>query len=182
MFFSESKTLIVVYKDELLANQLKKMVETQNDAISIVPWEEKVWLAQKKTGTIDSKVLFIGDIKGMDKLIPLLDVQYEEYGITCGWSGNYAVISADQKQLQEKEKYEDFLAKVSALSVPAVIKANYYIDFKEKQDNFFKNAVSFMSKTAKKVKNAFTDSAEVKRQMLFYGVIEFYDNHLKQFV
>lgn len=42
MFFNETKTLIVVYKDELLANQLKKMVETKNDSVSIIPWEEKI--------------------------------------------------------------------------------------------------------------------------------------------
>lgn len=182
MFFNETKTLIVVYKDELLANQLKKMVETKNDSVSIIPWEEKIWLANKKAGNIDSKVLFIGDIKGMDDLIPLLDVQYDEHGIKYGWSGNQAVITAEPKALQEKEAYEKFLEKLNALSVPEVIKTNYYIDFKEKQDNFFKSAVSFMSKTAKKVKNAFNDSANIKRQLLFFGVIEFYNNHLKQFV
>lgn len=51
--FETKKTLIVVYKDELLMNQLKKMVEThddmdndvigtRDDSINIVSWTEKV--------------------------------------------------------------------------------------------------------------------------------------------
>ncbi len=31
MYFGEKKTLVVVYKDELLMNQLKKLVETNDD-------------------------------------------------------------------------------------------------------------------------------------------------------
>ena len=57
--FETKKTLIVVYKDELLMNQLKKMIETHDDAedgivgtaddsINVVSWTEKVWLGNKK--------------------------------------------------------------------------------------------------------------------------------------
>ena len=60
--FETKKTLIVVYKDELLINQLKKLVEThddngdtvigtKDDTINIVSWTEKVWLANKKAGS-----------------------------------------------------------------------------------------------------------------------------------
>ena len=63
------KTLIVVYKDELLLNQLKKMVEThddneqglvgtRDDSINIVSWTEKKWLEQKKAGNIQGKILY----------------------------------------------------------------------------------------------------------------------------
>ena len=30
--FYEPKTLIIVYKDEMLANQMKKLIETKDDA------------------------------------------------------------------------------------------------------------------------------------------------------
>ena len=54
--FGMSKTLIVVYKDEMVVNQLKKMVEThddkeegiigtRDDSVNVVAWTEKV-LAQ----------------------------------------------------------------------------------------------------------------------------------------
>ena len=60
MFFTEPTTLIVVYKDELLVNQLKKLVETKDDenedtavgtkdgSVNIVSWSEKVWLERKR--------------------------------------------------------------------------------------------------------------------------------------
>ena len=73
--FETKKTLIVVYKDELLMNRLKKMVETRDDSeedvvgtrddsIKIVSWTERVWLGNKKAGNIQGKILFLGDIKG----------------------------------------------------------------------------------------------------------------------
>lgn len=81
--FTMPKTLIVIYKDEMLMNQLKKLVETNDDSesgdivgttddsINIVSWTEKVWLGNKKAGNIKDKVLFLGEIKGTDKLIPV---------------------------------------------------------------------------------------------------------------
>ena len=59
--FLEPKTLIVVYKDELMLNQLKKLIETKDDSetdgvvgvtdesVRIVAWTEKVWRDQKKS-------------------------------------------------------------------------------------------------------------------------------------
>ena len=62
-----TKTLIVVCKDEMYINQLRKLVETKDDGdssitgtqdgtIQIVAWDEKTWLAQKKAGNISNKV------------------------------------------------------------------------------------------------------------------------------
>lgn len=101
--FETKKTLIVVYKDELLMNQLKKMVEThdddeqgvigtRDDSINIVSWTEKVWLGNKKAGNIQGKILFFGEIKGTDKLIPVIDVKFDECGVKFGWAGNQAAI------------------------------------------------------------------------------------------
>lgn len=195
MFYGEPQTLIVVYKDEMIVNQLKKMVETKDDtnesniigttdgSIRIVSWGEKVWLDQKKAGNVSNKVLFIGDIKGTEKLVPIIDIQFEEYGVKYGWAGNQAVVSVEPKAVKEKTVYEEFLSKVSAMPVPEIVKKNHYIDFNKKEDeNFFKNAFSFVKKAAKEVGSVFTDSADIRRQMLFYGVINLYNNHLERFV
>lgn len=60
MYYREPTTLIVVYKDELLVNQLRKLIETKDDSnentvvgtkdgsVQIVAWTEKIWLEQKK--------------------------------------------------------------------------------------------------------------------------------------
>ena len=69
----------------MVVNQLKKMVEThddkeegiigtRDDSVNVVAWTEKVWLNNKKAGNITDKVLFLGDISGTDKLIPVLDI------------------------------------------------------------------------------------------------------------
>lgn len=64
MFYTEPQTLVVVCKDEMLVNQLRKLVETKDDtgeesvigtrdgSVKIVAWTEKVWLDQKKAGNI----------------------------------------------------------------------------------------------------------------------------------
>ena len=132
--FETKKTLIVVYKDELLMNQLKKMVEThddsengvvgtKDDSINIVSWTEKVWLGNKKAGNIQGKILFLGEIKGTDKLIPVIDVKFDKCGARFGWAGNQAVVYADTKVLTTREDYDAFLEKFSALPVPDFLKA-----------------------------------------------------------
>lgn len=131
--FEIKKTLIVVYKDEMLMNQLKKMVEThddtkqdiagtRDDSINIISWTEKVWLGNKKAGNIQGKILFLGEIKGTDKLIPVIDIKFDEYGVKFGWAGNQAVVYADPKALTTREDYDVFLEKLSTLPVPTFLK------------------------------------------------------------
>lgn len=133
--FETKKTLIVVYKDELLMNQLKKMVEThdddaqgiigtRDDSISIISWTEKVWLGNKKAGNIQGKILFLGDIKGTDKLIPVIDVKFDECGVKFGWAGNQAVVYVDPKALTTREDYDVLLERLSGLPVPSFLKAS----------------------------------------------------------
>ncbi len=123
--FSETKTLIVVSKDEMLINQLKKLVETDKDkyeSVKIVAWNEKVWTANKKSGNIDSKVLFIGDVKGVEKLIPVLDVKHDEHGVKYGWAGKQAVIYGDIKDIDNSEEYEEFYKILTEMPIPEIIK------------------------------------------------------------
>lgn len=131
--FETKKTLIVVYKDELLMNQLKKMVEThddndesvvgtRDDSINIVSWTEKVWNGNKKAGNIQGKILFLGDIKGTDKLIPVLDVKFDDCGVKYGWAGNQAALFVDPKTLTDRKAYDEFLQKLSELPVPSFLK------------------------------------------------------------
>lgn len=131
--FETKKTLIVVYKDELLMNQLKKMVEThddndesvvgtRDDSINIVSWTEKVWNGNKKAGNIQGKILFLGEIKGTDKLIPVIDVKFDDCGVKYGWAGNQAVLFVDPKALTDRKAYDDFLQKLSELPVPSFLK------------------------------------------------------------
>lgn len=144
--FGMAKTLIVVYKDEMIVNQLKKMIETKDDAsdgevigtrdgsINIVAWNEKVWLGNKKAGNIKDKVLFLGDIKGTDKLTPVLDVKFNEYGVTFGCAGNQAALYVDNSIATNREKYMEFISKLSELPIPEMIKEAKNVKLSEQGD------------------------------------------------
>ena len=143
--FGMTKTLIVVYKDEMLMNQLKKLVETNDDSetgevvgttddsINIVSWTEKVWLGNK-AGNIKDKVLFLGDIKGSDKLIPVIDVVFDDCGVKFGWAGNQAILYSDIKALSDREAYISFLGKLAELPIPEMIKKPQNIKIDEQND------------------------------------------------
>lgn len=220
--FETKKTLIVVYKDELLMNQLKKMIETNDDAedavigtkddsINIVSWTEKVWLGNKKAGNIQGKILFLGDIKGTDKLIPVLDVKFDYRGVKYGWAGNQAALYVELEELTNREIYDEFLKKMSELPIPSFLKTmnedvveNTGEDsvaeivkqegVDDKKNPAFLNAkkkvlesgVDVFEKIGKNVavksEEIFRSKSLMKRQMLFYGVVHFYWNGLENFM
>lgn len=220
--FETKKTLIVVYKDELLMNQLKKMIETNDDAedavigtkddsINIVSWTEKVWLGNKKAGNIQGKILFLGDIKGTDKLIPVLDVKFDYRGVKYGWAGNQAALYVELEELTNREIYDEFLKKMSELPIPSFLKTmnedvveNTGEDsvaeivkqegVDDKKNPAFLNAtkkvlesgVDVFEKIGKNVavksEEVFRSKSLMKRQMLFYGVVHFYWNGLENFM
>ncbi len=229
--FGMTKTLIVVYKDEMLVNQLKKMVETNDDiedgetigtrdgSINIVSWSEKVWLANKKAGNIKDKVLFLGNIKGLDKLIPVIDVKFDDCGVKFGWAGNQAAVFSDTKAVSNGEDYLAFIEKLSALSVPDMIKnpknvrLNVYENIfltediqeaiseemvindtkKKKSQAIFDKAKTGLAKSvnivgkaslkvATKTEDLLRDRSVVTRQMLFYGIVNLYNDGLEEFM
>lgn len=144
MYFSEPKTLIVVYKDELMVNQLKKLVETNDDldegsivgvrdgSVRIVSWTEKVWNDQKKAGNINNKVLFIGNFKDTKALIPIMEIKYDKYGIKYGWAGNQGLLVADPTVLSDSKTYNDFIECLKQYNLPDSIRPIDSSD--EKQD------------------------------------------------
>ena len=199
MFYSEPTTLIVVYKDELLVNQIKKLVETKDDtdsdtavgtkdgSVSIVSWTEKVWLEQKKAGNINNKVLFLGNIKGTDKLTPVLDVKFDEFGVKYGWAGTQAVLFVDPQVIAKKEDYDAFLQKLNSLPVPEKLKAKVEDTPTPAKVGvgiaaFFGVIAAGIAGAAMFAKDVFTNKKAVKQQMLFYGIMNLYANHLEEFM
>lgn len=74
-------------------------------------------MENKKAGNIQGKILFLGDIKGADKLIPVLDVKFNDCGVKYGWAGNRAVLFADTKSLTDRKLYDEFLSKLDKLQM-----------------------------------------------------------------
>lgn len=222
------KTLIVVYKDELLVNQLRKMVETKDDtdkgevigtaddSINIVSWTEKVWLGNKKAGNIKDKVLFLGEVKGTEELIPVLDIKFNENGVKYGWAGNQAVLYAEIKEMDSRNAYTDFIKIIADYPIPDKIKEPQNLkldDSEEHQENdketitdekntsddskfgraiikkakkVIENSAEAVGKAssivAEKAEDLFRDKNAVKRQMLFYGVVNLYRKDLEKFM
>ncbi|MPM48439.1 hypothetical protein SDC9_95164 [bioreactor metagenome] len=221
--FYEPKTLIIVYKDEMLANQMKKLIETKDGSegsvtgttdnnINVVAWTEKVWLGNKKAGNINSKVLFLGDIKGVDKLIPVIDVKFYKHGIRYGWAGNQAVIYVTPNEIKSIESYCEFHKELEALPAPKAVKdaikpkiapMKESVSEEEVQPEvqektgFFAKGKSVVKKVGNTIGDAFAEvSAKalvfseenfknkkaMERQMLFFGVISLYNDGLKKFM
>lgn len=222
--FDMAKTLIVVYKDEMIVNQLKKLVETNDvsddeqivgtrgNSINIVAWTEKVWIGNKKAGNIKDKVLFLDNIKGTDKLIPVIDVKFDDCGVKFGWAGNQAVLSTDIKAISSDEDYLAFIKKLAVLPVPEMIKKPVSIkseeyneivsneiievthDIEEKKEpvllrrakeGIFKgvDAVGKVGRlVADKTADLLKDKKAIKRQMMFYGVVNLYRDGLREFM
>ncbi len=184
--FEMSQTLIIVYKDEMLLNQLKKLIESKDNkddetigikdgSIKVVSWDQKTWLEQKKAGNITSKVLFIGDVKGVDKLIPVLDIKFDEFGARYGWAGNQAVIFADSTKIRQNDcTYERFLEELNKLPIPEKLKGNMKAHFEVKK-------VNFLDKIAKSVQGVFDDRKAICTQLLIYAIFKFYYSGLKEF-
>lgn len=201
MYYMEPTTLIVVYKDELLVNQLKKLIETKDDSsegavgtkdgsVQIVAWTEKVWLEQKKTGNITAKVLFLGDIKGTDKLIPVIDVKFNQYGIKYGWAGNQAVLIAEPKELKTREEYASFINDLRLLPAPDAVKEaikateNHKITVKKEDGKLNVKGMfsSIGANVADVAKDAFSNKKDLVQQMMIYGVISLYNKDLEAFI
>ena len=220
--FNTAKTLIVVYKDEMILNQLKKLVESKDDteeqvvgvrdnSINIVAWTEKVWLANKKPGNIQGKILFLGDIKGTDKLLPVIDVEFDKYGIKYGWAGNQGILNVNTKALTERDTYLSFIDELSQFPIPEAYKVPKNVNICEKYEettvaettdelensnskfNLLEEAKLKISKgvasiekygkmLAMKTENFLRDKNYVSTQMMFYGVIHLYTNGLEKFM
>lgn len=218
--FDTQRSLIVVYKNEMILNQLKKLVESNDDteqeivgtkdkSINIIAWTEEVWLDNKRPGNIQEKVLFIDDIKDTDKLIPVLDIKFDKYGVTYGWAGNQAVLFVDSKKLTNRSTYLNFVHDLSSLPMPEAYKhaknasisyghnGSQYRYSKTKNNHSSKNfvinagkqlakGVQFLEKTgvqiAMNAEDHLRDKQYVTTQMLFYGVIQFYNNSLEEFM
>lgn len=220
--YYEPKTLIVVYKDEMLANQMKKLIETKDDtdggltgtrdsSINVVTWTEKIWLANKKAGNITSKVLFLGGIKGVDSLIPVVDVKFEKHGVRYGWAGNQAVIYADPGEIKTIDSFYAFYNELKSMPVPQAIKdaskpktapvkeqpQEEAQQETEEKKGFFAKGKDLLKKVEDTIVDGMVDMAEkasifteenfrnkkaVERQMLFYGVINMYNEGLETFM
>jgi len=206
--FNEPKPLLVVYKekDEMILNQLKKLVDTKDDGdegaivgtedgtVKIVSWDEKLWLQNKKagnTGDLADKILFIGDIKGTEKLAPVVSVKFDKFGVSYGFAGNQALLMIDTKKLSKREDYEAFLAELTETTDLAIGKQDKKNKPGEKKQWLKLGVVATLTAAVPVLggiasgviyKDLFDDAKLVRSQMLIYGITKLYINDLDDFM
>ncbi len=176
------QTLIVVYKekDEVAVNLLRKLLEKKDDvegevvgvedrSVELVTWTEKVWLDNKAKGTTKSKILFLGDVKGADKLVPVIDEKYNKYGIRYGWAGSQALIEIHI----DTEKYTADTYCHSSYSWEQCLE-----QFIEKQYGAAKLFVSKLKRRHMAVK----DTRFIRLVMMQYAIATMYENDLEAFL
>lgn len=203
--FEEAKTLLVVYKDkdEVVLNQLKKMIQTKDDTaegeivgvedgtVEIVAWNEKLYLQNKKAGNvgdINSKILFIGDIKGTENLQPVLDIKFNKYGVSYGIAGNQILLDISEKALFKKSEYEAFLAELKEITDIKLADTKKKMSLKNPwmwgKIGVFAFAPWLLGLVAGGAlgKDVFEDKALVRHQMMLYGIIQLYMSDLDSFM
>lgn len=195
----ELRTLFLIFKDkdEMFSNQLRKLVATKDDnteikevigtedgSVNVVAWNEKQWLNQKGTVDTSEKVLFLGDVKGTDKLIPVIDEKYNQYGIHYGWAGNQAIIYVEKNSLKKREDYDRFLSEMRQKTDVKTMQKDKKIDLILKRILRVKLLIPFFAlfHLAEVIKDVFEDKDLVRNQQYFLGIFEMYMNHLEIFM
>ena len=174
-------------KDDLLFSEMRKLVETNDDeedmivgtrdgSVRIVRWDEKKWRFRRNANATSDKVIVMGDISGARNDIKLMEPKFERYGAKYGWIGGCAYVDADLRKIRGKYVYDTFLAEFNSLPLPAELKK----DKKLRLD--VKTGLKAALATPLLAKDLYDDTYAVRRQMLFYGLIMFYYNHLEQFL
>ena len=207
--FDAKKKLIVVYekKDEMALNYLKQLVLTNDDnekeevvgtkdgSVEIIAWTEKVYLDNVKTRNVSNKMLFMDDIKGIKKIVPIMKVKYEGYGVKYGISGNSAVISIDEKELKEDATYEAFqklyqeeLSKVDMKVSDEQLqkKKKTHSDAKQQRTMAILSNIILPGAGVSSVASAIisgTKDIKMTREMMFlYAITKFYLEEMEKFM
>ena len=148
----------------------------------------------------------------INALIPVVDVKFDDCGVKYGWAGNQAVLFVDPKVISAKEDYLAFMKKLAELPVPEMIKKPKNAKVEENgvaeveehtevvEDTEKRKTPAFLIKAkegilkganavgkagtvvADKTGDLLRDKNTVKRQMLFYGVVNLYRNGLEEFM
>lgn len=125
MLNSMKEKLVVVFedKDEIAFNYLKKLVETEDDedgnivgtednTVAVLAWDKKKF---KDNKNMLNKVMFLGDVKEASSITPIMDVIYNELGITYGISGKNAVIQVNENAIRNNEDLKKLISKYETI-------------------------------------------------------------------
>ncbi len=185
------RLLIVVHHNEEAFEQLRSLVEADDDgdsvvgttdnSVKVVSWTDKMW----KTHFTDSrlsnaKLLFIG--KEMD--IEENSVKFEKFGVSYGWTENVAFLCTDEKALDYDEHYRQFTKELKDLPLPEKIKNKEKISTKTKTLSTVAASLLLgpIGTVSTLVGAKAIDKKTLTQQMLLYGIINLYNLDLESFM
>ena len=138
-------------------------------------------------------------------------MKFEKHGVRYGWAGNQAVIYADPGEIKTIDSYYAFYSELKSMPVPQAIKdaskpktaptkeqpQEEVKQESEEKKGFFAKGKDLLKKVEDTIVDGMVDMAEkasvfteenfrnknaVERQMLFYGVINMYNEGLEIFM
>ncbi len=157
-------SIIVVYDKnaESVSYRLNDIINKHKkykDEFQVVRWDEKTWRNNRVTsqGELSGIIIFLGKIQGVNEIIKVSDVVFNEHYVTCYKSGNYLVISAKSNLLRKsKEKYDSFINDLNKIADNRIKKANHGF---AKVKAFMKNGIREMK----------MERDNIETQQLLYG-------------
>ncbi len=206
------KNLVVVYKEKNddIINYLNLNTDSENDSlengvtveyeedteneVKMFAWDEKTWLKKKITmrkELQESRILFLDNIFGVERIKPSLDLKFHKFGVFCGLIDNIAVISVNQKELEDMSVYNTFIRELKNLCNTPLLKRTVKHDNvrMSAEETFILTTVSLVfpvmgeiSSISKYLNYSFDDSDTVKKQQLLYGVVRLYKEYLDNFM
>lgn len=118
----EKRNLVIVCeeKNHAIAEYLVQLISLNDDdgeqlagfkdgSVNATIWTEKQYNDNLATMGTQQHVLFIGDFKASQNIMPNVKIYYNEHTIKYGWLGNKGIIYLPQKGKINKTSYEIFL-------------------------------------------------------------------------
>lgn len=92
------------------SNVERKIIGIEDGTIDAVVWEEKHYISNKPTISLDNYVLFIGENDSSKKAIKTIDIKYNKFGMQFGWLGKHGkLIVDDSKNKSKNDEFEEYV-------------------------------------------------------------------------
>ena len=184
---SYDSSLVVVAKDELIAQAMAQLIERNDDtdegvvgtkdgSVYVIVADEKFYQKFLVGRVAGQKKLFIGNLKISENLRKSSVKRFEKHGVSFGWAGSDAYISCETKKLDKKSDYEAFLKEISEIDFDKLDKGNARFKMS------IANAAKIAFATPILLKDVYDYQVKVTRQQLVYGIYSMYMEGLDSFL
>ena len=184
---SYESSLVIVAKDELLAQAMAQLIDRNDDtednvvgtkdgSVYVIVADEKFYQKVLAGRVAGQKKLFIGNIKSSESVRKSSVKRFEAHGVSYGWGGTDAYISNEVKALDKKADYEAFLKEIESIDFDRLDKDNARFKMN------LVSAAKIAFATPILLKDLYDYQVKVTRQQLIYGIYKMYVEDLDRFL